>query len=92
MQKDRNSTYNLQLNLDKHITSQEKSYIISHTGVKSRTKKENVLKEVKEYAPFLMSSGIIELAIFPANRSISSKEFSVFIENLIVYSTARDRA
>lgn len=91
MQKHNSSTYNLQLNLDKHMLILENSYRICHDGLKSRTKKENVIKTVNEYSPFLLDDGRVMLATLPISRSISANEFSLFIENLIVYSAARDR-
>ncbi|MDW0113092.1 type I restriction enzyme HsdR N-terminal domain-containing protein [Sporosarcina saromensis] len=92
MQKKVDSTYNLQMNLDKFTVDQnDDTYKIWHSGVKSRTKKEKVIKEVENYAPSLFADNCICLGTLPTNRRISTEEFSIFIENLIVYSATRDR-
>ncbi|MGE7676369.1 type I restriction enzyme HsdR N-terminal domain-containing protein [Lysinibacillus sp. NPDC094403] len=90
MQRHHTSTYNLQLSLDKFTQELDDMYLIWHSGVKSRTKKEIVQAAVSKFAPQLIIDGQIQLGILPTTRSISAQEFSHFIENLILYSTARD--
>lgn len=92
MQLNSTSTYNLQLNLDKFTQDLEETYLIWHSGVKSRTKMEIVKASVEKFAPQLIIDGRIHLGLLPTTRSISTQEFSHFIENLILYSTARDLA
>lgn len=92
MQHNLTSTYNLQLNLDKFTKELDGMYVIWHSGVKSRTKKEFVQMAVSKFAPDLMTDSKIQLGILPTKRSISIEEFSYFIENLILYSAARDYA
>ncbi|WP_203246547.1 type I restriction enzyme HsdR N-terminal domain-containing protein [Sporosarcina beigongshangi] len=92
MQTHSSSTYNLQLNLDKYTKESMVDYTIWHSGVKSRMKKEKVLRAVAQFAPNLLNQQSIELATLPTERSITFEEFSLFIENLILYSVSRDFA
>lgn len=92
MQRHHTSTYNLQLNLDKFTQEYADKYLIWHSGLKSRTKNEIVQSAVSKFAPQLIIDGQIQLGVLPTTKSISTQEFSHFIENLILYSTARDLA
>lgn len=91
MIKKRPSTYNLQLNLDNYTKFSKDGCTIWHDGKKSRTKMTKVKDAVSKFAPFLMDGDYIIIADLPDGRSISPEEFSIFIENLITYSVARNR-
>ena len=87
-----NSTYNLQVNLDKFIDAISSGYEIWHNGIRSHMKKEYVLQTVKENADFLMDGDRIKLGRFPLNSTIDTSTFSNFIENIISYSYCRKLA
>lgn len=87
-----NSTYNLQVNLDRFIDVIGNEYEIWHNGIRSRLKKEYVLNTVQEIAPLLMDGDRIKLGRFPLKNTINVASFSTFIENLIMYSYSRKQA
>lgn len=90
MQKNKNSTYNLQLDLNKYCTVADATCMITHDGRKSRTPNAKVIESVENFYQPLLSKNQVELIRFKAEQSISVAAFSAFIENLIMYSVARD--
>lgn len=90
MQQNKNSTYNLQLDLNKYCTVADCTCIITHDGRKSRTPNAKVIESVVSFYQPLLSNNRVELIRFNAEQSISVAVFSAFIENLIMYSVARD--
>lgn len=87
-----NSTYNLQLNLDKFIHFTENEYELWHNGIRSRMKKDLVIQTVRDIAPFLITDKGVSLGYFPLEDSIQNEAFSTFIENVICYSYCRNVA
>jgi len=84
-----NSSYNLQVNLNKYIDATMNQYTIWHNWVQSRLKKEYVLQTVADIADYLLDGDRVNLATFPIDKTISPKEFSTFIENIITYLYCR---
>lgn len=87
-----NSSYNLQVDLNKYVEAHSDKYTIWHNGIRSRMKKEYVIQMVSETADFLLDGDRIHLGKFPLNETISEDEFSYFIENIISYSYCRHLA
>ncbi|WP_423409025.1 type I restriction enzyme HsdR N-terminal domain-containing protein [Heyndrickxia sp. MSNUG] len=85
------STPILQLNLDQFsgYSKETDSYEIFHNGRRNGFTNLQVIDKVRECSPGLIEDGKIYIGSLPANKSISVKAGSEFIERLLDYASVR---
>jgi hypothetical protein len=86
----------LQLDLDKFITKNEKTFTVWHDGTmtvgnKGRVKNSLVIDYIIEKEPTLIRSNKVFIGELPLNRNIVWQDAQEFIVNLIKYALIRDR-
>lgn len=82
----------LQIDLDKHLTPLASGYELTHSGVRSRAKIEDLLPHIQSRAPYLLGGKEkITLGILDASRNLvlSDPQTAKVIANLISYALIR---
>ncbi|MBM7650474.1 hypothetical protein JOC78_003466 [Bacillus ectoiniformans] len=83
----------LQLNIDQFIVHQleDQTYHIYHNGRRNGYKNSEVIAKVEKHGPYLIKQDKIYLGSLPANRTITEKDASLFISNLILYANVHEK-
>lgn len=91
IQEQRKGSYILELNLDKYSEFDGDIIHIFHNGIGSNFKKVEVIDAMRQEMPEVVKGDFLYLGSFATNRSITAKEISELIENVIGYCAARQK-